>query len=589
MCGIAGLVMKNGRAPDPAVLAALQRALAHRGPDGSGDYVRGAVGLVHTRLSIIDLAKGGHPLYGPEGATLIGNGEIYNFVELRAAQAGQVAHRTHSDFEPALILLERDGLSALTELRGMYGLAVHRPRKDDLLLARDAFGIKPLYRLETDRFFAFASEPRAFFAAGLARPALDPLRRDEFLELQYSNTADTVFPGIRRVMPGEALRIVGGAVVEHNHLDPLAPADAPSPPPAAAAAVAAFDRVFQDSVGVHQRSDVPYGMFLSGGVDSAAVLAMMARLNDRPVLAYTCGFSGTAVADERLRARAVAAACRADHVEIEFGAGDFWALLPEIAAAFDEPVADYAILPTFKLGREARKAVKVVLSGEGGDELFAGYGRYRYLLRPWWRFGRAPRVRGIFDGAGVLRGSGRDWAAAAEALRQAERRPERSELQAAQAADIRSWLPHDLLLKLDRALMAHGVEGRTPFLDPVMARFAFALPDSLKVAHDYGKWLVRQWLARHCPAADVFGRKRGFTVPVGEWIEAEGARLAPLVARQPSVAEVARPEAVERLLRNGARKRPRAAFMLLFYALWHRRHIEGRRDAGTAFDVLAAA
>ncbi len=587
MCGIAGLVMKNGRAPDAGALALLKRALAHRGPDGGGDYVRGNVGFVHTRLSIIDLAKGGHPLFGPKGAALVGNGEIYNYVELRAAQASHVAHRTQSDFEPALILLEEDGLGALPRLRGMYGLALHRPWKNDVLLARDAFGIKPLYRLETDRCFAFASEPRAFFAAGLARPALDPLRRDEFLELQYSSTADTVFSGIRRVMPGEALRIVGGAVVEQVRIDALAQREIDVPRDAETA-IAAFDRVFAESVMVHQRSDVPYGMFLSGGIDSAAVLAMMARLNDRPVLALTCGFSGTAVADERARARAVAQAFDAEHLEVEFGADDFWRLLPEITAAFDEPVADYAILPTYKLGREARKAVKVVLSGEGGDELFAGYGRYRYLQRPWWRFGRAPRVRGIFDGTGVLRSGGRDWAAATEALRQAERTPERSKLQAVQAADIHGWLPHDLLLKLDRALMAHGVEGRTPFLDPNMAQFAFALPDSFKVAHDYGKWLVRQWLSRHCPAADVFGHKRGFTVPVGEWIDAEGARIAPLVARQDSIAEIAQPEAVERLFRGGARKRPRAAFMLLFYALWHRRHIAGRRDDGTAFDALAA-
>ncbi len=590
MCGLAGIVMKQGAAPDDGVLEAMRGSLAHRGPDGTARYVRGAVGLVHTRLSIIDIVSGDQPLHGPAGGVLVGNGEIYNYVELRAEQGGRVNYRTNADFEPALVLLEEDGLAALAKLRGMYGLAVHRPWKDDLLLARDPFGIKPMYRLETDKFFAFASEPRAFFAAGLAKPVIDALRRDEFLQLQYSHTQDTIFAGVRRVLPGEALRVAGGAIVDRVRNDPLAAAESGEapPPPSLDRAVADFDRVFEDSVRVHQRADVPYGMFLSGGIDSAAVLAMMARLNDKPVRAFTCGFPGSEAADERGAAAAVAKACRAEHVEIGFDRTDFWQLMPDIVGAFDEPVADYAILPTYKLGREARKSVKVILSGEGGDELFAGYGRYRYMMRPWWRFGRMPRIKGIFDGMGLLRSDGRDWVSAAEAARAAERLAKRSKLQAAQAADIHGWLPHDLLLKLDRALMAHGVEGRTPFLDPAVAAFALTLPDELKIANDQGKWVLRNWLAKHCPAADAFARKRGFTVPVGEWIDAEGKRAGALVAKQPAIAEIARPAAVERLFRDGARKHPRAAFVLLFYALWHRRHIEGRALPADTFEALAA-
>jgi asparagine synthase (glutamine-hydrolysing) len=328
-------------------------------------------------------------------------------------------------------------------------------------------------------------------------------------------------------------------------------------------------------------------MFLSGGIDSAAVLTMMARLNERPVLAFTCGFAGTAAADERDQAAAVAAACGAEHVKVEFGAEDFWTLLPRIAASFDDPTADYAVLPTYKLGAVARERVKVVLSGEGGDEIFAGYGRYRYLLRPWWRFGRAPRIKGMFDRLGLLRNEGRDWAAAAEAIAAAERGAGRTKLQSAQATDIRGWLPHDLLLKLDRALMAHGVEGRTPFLDREVARLGFPLPDSQKVCENHGKWILRQWLAKHCPAAAAMGRKRGFTVPVGEWIAAAGQRIGPLVAKQPAIREVARPDIVEQLFKDGARKHARAAYTLLFYALWHRIHIEGAPPAADAFEALA--
>lgn len=587
MCGIAGIVMKDGRAPDPAVLDAMDRALAHRGPDGVKILVRGAVGLVHRRLSIIDVAGGDQPLTGPRGGALVGNGEIYNYVELRRGLGNRYPFRTQSDFEPTLGPLEDDGLDAVSALRGMYCFALHRPWRDDLLLARDPFGIKPLYRVETERFAAFASEPRAFFAAGLAAPALVADRRDEFVQLQYTTGADTIFKGVRRLAPGEALRLVGGAVAERR-VTPAIPAPPADPPRNLDDALAAFDSAFADAVAVHQRSDVPYGMFLSGGVDSSAVLAMMARLNERPVLAFTCGFDDAGVADERPHARAVAAACRAEHVEIGFDRGDFWRLLPAIVEAFDEPVADYAVLPTFKLAAEAQKSVKVILSGEGGDELFAGYGRYRYLMKPWWLGGRPPRSKGIFDGLGVLRSEKRDWAAPLEAIRAAQRGDGRSPLQVAQATDIAGWLPADLLLKLDRCLMAHGVEGRTPFLDRVVAALAFHLPDALKIHADRGKWLLRQWLQRHCPASDALGRKKGFTVPVGAWIAAEGQRLAPLVARQPSVAEIARPEGVQRLFKDGAARHPRAAWMLLFYALWHRRHVEGRALPDDVFAALAA-
>jgi asparagine synthase (glutamine-hydrolysing) len=587
MCGIAGIVMKDGSAPDPAVLAAFDRALAHRGPDGVKTLARGPVGLVHRRLSIIDIAGGDQPLLGPRGGALVGNGEIYNFVELRRALDNRYPFRTQSDFEPTLGPLEDDGLDAVAALRGMYTIALHRPWRDDVLIARDPFGIKPLYRLETERFAAFASEPRAFFAAGLARPALVADRRDEFVQLQYTTGADTIFKGVRRLAPGESLRLVGGAVAERRATPAVPPAPAEGVPTELEPALAAFDRAFADSVAVHQRSDVPYGMFLSGGVDSAAVLTMMARLNERPVLAFTCGFDEASVADERAQARAVAQALGAEHVEIGFGRADFWRLLPAIVDAFDEPAADYAVLPTFKLAAEAQGRVKVILSGEGGDELFAGYGRYRYLMKPWWLGGRPPRSKGIFDGLGVLRSDKRDWSAPLEAIRAAERRDGRSPLQVAQATDIAGWLPADLLLKLDRCLMAHGVEGRTPFLDPVVAGLAFHVPDRLKIAGGRGKWLLRQWLQRHCPAADAFGRKKGFTVPVGAWIAAEGKRLAPLVARQPAIAEIALPDAVERLLRDGAARHPRAAWMLLFYALWHRRHVEGRALSADVFAALA--
>ena len=585
MCGIAGIMTADGRAPSANAMQAMAETLAHRGPDGIGHYRVGDVAMMQRRLAIIDLVTGDQPLYEPGGAALVANGEIYNYVELRAALDGAV-FATGSDCETPLHIYRRRGLDFAEELRGMYAIALHDPGAQRLVLARDPFGIKPLYYAETPEGLAFASEPRALIDGGASEGELAPQARNELLQLQFTTGRQTIFAGIDRLLPGETLVVSRGRIVERRRRAAL-----PEAGPLRCAeeeALAAFDGIFADSVRVHQRSDVPYGMFLSGGTDSTAVLAMMARLNERPVRAFTAGFSNTRAADEREQARVVAKALGAEHTEVEFREGDFWVLLPEIAAAMDDPTADYAILPTYKLAAAARAAgLKVILSGEGGDELFAGYGRYRSVLRPWWLGGRLPRRRGNLDGLGVLREElvgWRDGIAAAEAM---EARPQRSALQVAQAVDCADWLPNDLLGKLDRCLMAHGVEGRTPFLDPVVADFAFRLPDELKIKKHLGKWLLRRWVGEHVPVTQAFLRKQGFTVPVGEWIARRGEQLGPLVAATPGIAELCLPDGVIRLFKEARRRRLGfAAWTLLFYALWHRHHVLRRPPAGDVFAAL---
>jgi asparagine synthase (glutamine-hydrolysing) len=586
MCGIAGVMTLNGEAPPFPVLQAMEAALLHRGPDGNGHYRSGDVGMVQTRLAIIDLATGDQPLYEPGGAALIANAEIYNYIELRQALP-EIRFATQSDCELPLHLYRRVGLDFARHLRGMYAIALHDPAAGRLVLARDPFGIKPLYYAETPQGFAFASEPRALVAGGLVPAELLRQARNELLQLQFTTGRDTIFAGISRVLPGETVVIAKGRIVERRRIEALT--DGAAVPQDEAAALDALDRTLAESVRLHQRADVPYGMFLSGGIDSSAVLAMMARLNERPVKAFTIGFSRTGAADERATAAAVARALGAEHVEVEFREADFWRLLPEIAAAMDDPAADYAVLPTYKLASVAREAgLKVILSGEGGDELFAGYGRYRSVMRPWWAGGRSPRGRGALDKLGVLRGELAGWRDGFDAAELEAAKPGRTRLQAAQAADCADWLPNDLLTKLDRCLMAHGVEGRVPFLDPAVAAFAFQLPDELKVRKGLGKWLLRQWLAAHAPAAEPFAKKRGFTVPVGEWIARRGAQLGPLVAAQAGVREICLPDAVEQLFRDPRdRHQGFAAWVLVFYALWHRCHIEGHAPATDVFATLA--
>ncbi len=581
MCGIAGIMSAASPAED--TLARLARALAHRGPDGHGSVSRDGVALVHTRLSIIDLAHGVQPFMAQDGVALIANGEIYNDTDLRR-ELGPADFTTGSDCESILHLYRREDEGFAANLRGMYAVAIHDPAKKRLVLARDPFGIKPLYYIEAAEGFFFASEPQALLKAGLVAPRLDLDAVDEMLALNYSTGLDTPFAGIKRVAPGETLIVEGTRIVKRLQ-QPALPASETAAR-SDAEALKAFGDVWRDSVYVHQRADVPYGMFLSGGIDSAAVLAMMAQLNERPVLAFTAAFPGTDAHDERDGARKAATAAHARHVEIEVTADDFWRSLPAIAAAMDDPAADYAIVPTYLLAQAAAREVKVVLSGEGGDELFAGYGRTRAALRPW-PFAKQPWRRHSFVNFPGLRLQ-TDWHAdIADIERKAVARYGKG-LKALQAVDCAAWLPNDLLLKVDRCLMAHGVEGRVPFLDPRVAAFAFNLPDSQKIRGRRGKWLLRQWLSENFPATDAFAKKRGFTVPVGAWIAAQGKRLGPLVARQPGITEICQPGSVEALFGGVTQGTAGQAWTLLFYALWHHHHMIGAASSGDVFETLAS-
>ncbi|MBL6952106.1 MAG: asparagine synthase (glutamine-hydrolyzing) [Alphaproteobacteria bacterium] len=586
MCGIAGIMTADGTAPEQSALDAMQAALRHRGPDGVGQYDSAGIGMVHTRLAIIDLETGDQPIISPEGTALIANAEIYNYLELRET-LGEALMKTKSDCEPALFLYRRDGIDFANQLRGMYAIAIYDPDEGQLLLARDPFGIKPIYYVEGSFGFAFASEPTALIKAGLVPPGLVEQPLHEMLQMQFTTGRGSIHANIYRVLPGETLVIAQGRIVDRRRRGAL-----PLAPPRhqnETAALAKLEQVLLDSVDVHQRSDVPYGMFLSGGIDSSALLTLMARLNEQPVRAFTAGFEGTKAHDERAQARALARHLGAEHHEVNFDESDFWSLLPLVAAEIDDPAADYAMLPTYKLAAAAREAgLKVVLSGEGGDELFAGYGRYRDAQRPWWVGGpRTMRRTGRFDRLRVLRESSDSWRDGIRAAESTLGAADLSRLQLAQAIDCAAWLPNDLLIKLDRCLMAHGVEGRTPFLDPKVADFAYRLPDVLKLRDGQGKYLLRRWLANANPVAKPFDRKHGFTVPVAEWIRGRGSELGPLVAAQPGIEAIAKPDRVAALFQKGGKREGFAAWTLLFYALWHRRHVLGAAPQGDVFETLA--
>ncbi|WP_282008113.1 asparagine synthase (glutamine-hydrolyzing) [Brevundimonas aveniformis] len=583
MCGIAGILGAD-QAPEAAVRQMID-TLQHRGPDGIRIESGPGWCLAHARLSIIDLEGGWQPLHAG-GSTVIGNGEIYNYLELIEEFGLQDELTTGSDFEPLLHLYNLEGERAFTRLRGMYAFCLIGG-DGRTWLVRDPFGIKPLYVAERNAM-NFASEVRALPLAPRRQDPLSSVGAESLLSLGY--TLHGMYEEPLRIGPGaeyevlvrerewrtadNSWRTLADDFAGFQHRLAMSRASIGSTDEDAL--LTRLDAVLEDSVRVHQRSDVPYGLFLSGGIDSSAIATLMARLNERPVTAFTCGFDAPGARDERAHAEAVAMALKLDWRETTFGEEDFWRILPEAAWALDDPTTDYATLPTWKLAEAAKGTLTVVLSGEGGDELFGGYGRYRRALRPRWLGGRPAEPQ--FD-AHFLNDGGKaaleSWRLAAGQAVQ----PWMTPLQRAQAADIATWLPNDLLLKLDRCLMAHGLEGRTPFLDREVAAFAFNLPDRFKVRGRYGKYLLRKWLERHLPAADPWAKKKGFTVPVAAWIAPRARDLAPALAAHEGLAQVCNMDAVRAVFERD--DQPSGRWPLLFYAVWWNIHVAGmeRKEA----------
>ncbi len=579
MCGIAGVL---GGAPNTEGAAkSLIDTLQHRGPNGIRIEQVGDASLAHARLSIIDLEGGWQPLHAA-GSTIIGNGEIYNYLEL--AEEFQLGPKlaTGSDFEPLLHIYAQEGEKAFERLRGMYAFCLIGC-DGRTWLVRDPFGIKPLAVTRNGASLSFASEPRALFADGKTARSARPEALEDLLALGYVAPdriyANTVWRGLEAVEPGEIDQVLEGDR-EERIVSPIPPKGEPVHDDEDA--LTRLDAVLEDSIRVHQRSDVPYGLFLSGGVDSATVATLMARLNERPVTAFTCGFDDPGARDERGQAERVARALNLDWRETSFDEEDFWRIAPLVAWAHDEPTADYATLPTYKLAEAAKGTLTVVLTGEGGDELFAGYGRYRRALRPRLLGGRPaePQIDAPFlKNRG--HGSMARWRAAAKAP--AGLTP----LQRAQWGDISTWLPNDLLLKLDRCLMANGLEGRTPFLDREVAALAFHLPDGMKIRDGKGKWLLRKWLERHCPAADPWGKKKGFTVPVATWIAPRAADLGPRIAGLKAVDEICDLDAVRAVFTDETQAHNR--WPLLFFALWSLIHLDGADPKAALQSLLAGS
>ncbi|MDJ0807920.1 MAG: asparagine synthase (glutamine-hydrolyzing) [Gammaproteobacteria bacterium] len=587
MCGIAGLLLKK-HLVTPEILEAFARSLAHRGPDATGIHCDGPLGLAHTRLSIIDLSGGDQPLFANHGRlALVANGEIYNHPELRLELEAQGAdYQTHSDCESILTVYQRMGVEGLKRLNGMFAFALWDVDQGRLLLARDRLGIKPLYYARLPDRFIFASELKALLPQLPQTPQIRPQALADFLQNQFITGRETIFQGIERLLPGEALSIDRNLQITRQiYWQPQQAAPRRTHIPQAREE---FNGLFRQVFKEHIRSDVPYGLFLSGGVDSAVLLAMLERWQDQPIQTFSVGFRDSRMQDELDSASQLAERFATRHERLELGADDLFERLVHTTWACDDLMRDYAALPLAALSETAARSLKVIFTGEGGDEVFAGYRRYRRtfedriksLLRPGtggfrtrghWR-GNYPRQ--VFSPPLQL-----CLAQTRTPFRQAYQnaRPDWSVCAKRQYTDLVTALPDNLLVKADRITMAFGLEARVPMLDHRVVEFGLALPDWLKLHGHQGKWFLKHWAEQHLPKAHLFRPKRGFHVPIGEWLSGRFlSRLGQQLIANPAIREWFDPHGVDMLVREQRSKgsAARELYGLMQFAIWHRLFID---------------
>ena len=615
MCGIAGFVRSGGaRQGDDALLGAMCDAIAHRGPDDEGRQIIGGAALGMRRLSIIDVAGGHQPIANETGdVTVVYNGEIYNYQELRARLL-KAGHRlsTRSDTETLVHLYEDDGDRLVDSLRGMFGFAIWDTRRQRLLLGRDRLGIKPLYYWERPDGVAFASELRSCLADPAFRPQLSEEAIALYLSFGYVPDPHCIFTGVRKLPPGHVLswhREDGISL--RRYWSPLRPETSID----ATEATRELRRLLEDAVRCHLESEVPLGAFLSGGIDSSTVVALMARAMDRKVQTFSIGFEEPEY-NEAPHAARVAAALGTDHTEL-IVRPDADQLVEDVIEGFDEPFADSSALPTLLVSHLARERVTVALSGDGGDELFGGYTRYaevsrmsalpprplRRLLRGLalmrppgargraWMLARASGSRGRYastvawplsvEEGGIAGSSVARYRTSLENVLDPwfERFGSRDFATQMMLVDLETYLPGDILTKVDRMSMAVSLEARVPILDHHVVEFAMGLPSRLKIQGDIGKRVLREAISGLVPGSVLSKPKQGFAVPLSEWFRGPlRYRIEGLTTSDNAIAEWVDAGAIQRIADehlSGRREHPDMIWRLMVLNGWIRALSQG--------------
>ncbi|MBI1747125.1 MAG: asparagine synthase (glutamine-hydrolyzing) [Acidobacteria bacterium] len=635
MCGIVGKLNLDGRPVNPELLVAMARMVAHRGPDDEGLFCRGPVGLAHRRLSIVDLSPAGHqPMSNEDGQLWITyNGEIYNFPELRQSliQKGY-RFRSGTDTEVILNLYAEYGVECLAYLRGFFAFAVWDARQRRLFAARDRVGKKPFFYYHNSETFLFASEIKSILQDPDVRSRPDFNAIHNYLTYQYVPSPWSAFAGIRKLPPAHYLLLENGHVKIERYwrLDYSCKVRLSEK----AAAEALLEHL-REAVRLRMISDVPLGAFLSGGIDSSAIVALMSEISHGPVKTFSIGFE-EAPYNELAYARMVAQRFHTDHQEFVVKPQAV-EVLPQIVWHYNEPFADSSAIPTYYLAQMTRRAVTVALNGDGGDESFAGYDRYaaaqlahyydrvpaalrktveRVLLsilpegrpsRSW--VGRARRFLAALCRAPACRYgrwiahfnadhkdelyspdfkaqvSGWDADAVIERLFKVSTAPDI--LEVILDTDVQTYLPDDLLVKVDVATMAHSLEARSPFLDHVLMEFAASLPADFKIRHLSKKYILKKALSGLLPREILHRPKMGFGVPINDWFRTDlkGMTYDVLLSKTARSRGYFNPQFIQRMIDEhvtGARQWHYQLWNLLLLELWHRAFIDTAAGPSTS-------
>ena len=639
MCGINGIAFstRSGRTVSAALLSRMRDVITYRGPDDEGIFIDGAVGLGHRRLSIVDVAAGHQPMTNEDGSLQITyNGEIYNHADFREElEAKGHVYQTHCDTETILHLYEEHGDGCVNYLRGMFAFAIWDAKKRELFIARDRLGVKPLYYAHTDDgSLYFGSEIKALFQAGALTPEINFPALPDYLANHATSGADTLYRGVKRLLPAHTLVWSDGKIVIKKYWD-VSFSKIEDQERTDKDYIAEWAEMFRTSVRLRLMADVPLGMFLSGGIDSSAIAAVMSGMVDEPIKTFSVAFVERE-ANELAYARIVAEAFKTNHHEIVVSPDDFFAALPKLVWHEDEPLAHPSSVALYFVSLLASQHVKVVLTGEGSDELLAGYGRYRKtilnlslgkhyrsltpgVLRGAVRSGIerlptsrvrqkllrsflsvAPDIESIyFDNFAVFPlsmqadllsdatleqiGGIDPYAGVRAALEQTNAE---SLLDRLLYADIKTYL-HELLMKQDQMSMATSVESRVPFLDHKLVEFTCSLPERLKLRGGTTKYILRESMKGVLPEPILSRSKMGFPVPVGAWFRGpyrsiidEYVLSERTVAREIFNVDFVR-ELVERHQVGGENHEERL-WALVNFEIWQRQFLDG--EVGDASD-----
>jgi len=646
MCGISGIAHSPRRKTDvsEAVLVRMRDVLQHRGPDDAGLFIEGPVGLAHRRLSIVDLATGHQPMSNEDGSLqIVFNGEIYNHADYRPdLMARGHIYFSNSDTETILHLYEEFGGHCVDHLRGMFAFAIWNRRTKEMFIARDRLGVKPLYYVHAeDGSLLFASEIKALLAANALRPELNSAALPDYLANRSTCDDTTLFRGVRRLLPGHTLRWKEGRIKIERYWD-VNPNDAEEGASRPVANyVGEWRELFRTSVKLRLMSDVPLGMFLSGGIDSSAIAAVMSQMVTEPIKTFSVAFNAPE-ANELEYARVVAQAFGTDHHEVLVEPSDFAAALQHLIWHEDEPLAHPSSVALYFVAQLAQRHVKVVLTGEGSDELLAGYYRYRTTLlnlsagRLYHRFSTAGirrLVRGVaaglspdslarklprtflwrspdidalyFDNFAVFtRHMQRDLFSQdlRDQLEQVnpyagmrhyfDAHPSASLLQRLLYADLKTYL-HELLMKQDQMSMAASIESRVPFLDHKLVEFSTALPDRLKLRGWTTKYVLREAMKGLLPELILKRGKMGFPVPLGRWFRHAFRPILDefVLGKRTAARGLFEPDFLRRLVQEhvaGAANHTERLWTLVNFEMWQRHFLDGEPLRGTLPQVAEA-